>query len=270
MAATNKWTGKIVGGLLGMLTFGPWGALVGAAFGHRFDAEPDTGWRMGGGTENPAAIQERLFRSTFRIMGFLAKADGRVSEAEISAARKVMSEMHLDPAQVMSAIEYFNAGKQPGFDLNQELGNLLKVCARHPELLRQFVARQVRAALAANNMEGPVRAHIHRIATRLGISPLEVAQIEAVQRIRSGSYQQGVRAEASPQERMEEAYRLLEVPATATDNEIVRAYRRQLSKHHPDKLKANGLPESMIEQAKQRTQQIIEAYEVIRERRGMS
>jgi DnaJ like chaperone protein len=43
-----------------------------------------------------------------------------------------------------------------------------------------------------------------------------------------------------------------------------------LSRHHPDKLKANGLPESMLGHAKQRTQQIIEAYELIRARRGMS
>ena len=43
---------------------------------------------------------------------------------------------------------------------------------------------------------------------------------------------------------------------------MAKAYRRQLSKHHPDKLKANGLPDSMLEHAKQRTQQIIEAYEL--------
>ena len=41
------------------------------------------------------------------------------------------------------------------------------------------------------------------------------------------------------------------------------------SRHHPDKLKANGLPESMVEHAKQRTQQIIEAWEVIRAQRGL-
>jgi DnaJ like chaperone protein len=56
----------------------------------------------------------------------------------------------------------------------------------------------------------------------------------------------------------------------ASDEEIVKSYRRQLSRHHPDKLKANGLPESMLSHAKQRTQQIIEAYELIRVRRGMS
>ena len=54
-----------------------------------------------------------------------------------------------------------------------------------------------------------------------------------------------------------------------SNEELSLAYRRQLSRHHPDKLKANGLPESMIEHAKQRTQQIIEAWELVRERRGI-
>ena len=58
-------------------------------------------------------------------------------------------------------------------------------------------------------------------------------------------------------------------PPPTSNEDIVKAYRRQLSRHHPDKLKANGLPESMIEHAKQRTQQIIEAYELIRDRRGI-
>ena len=43
-----------------------------------------------------------------------------------------------------------------------------------------------------------------------------------------------------------------------TDAELTKAYRRQMSRHHPDKLKANGLPESMLEHAKQRTQAISE------------
>ena len=62
---------------------------------------------------------------------------------------------------------------------------------------------------------------------------------------------------------------MLESSPGASDDEIVKAYRRQLQRHHPDKLKANGLPESMMAHAKQRTQQIIEAWELIRERRGI-
>jgi DnaJ like chaperone protein len=272
MAAAMKWTGKIVGGLLGMLTYGPVGAAIGVVLGHQFDAQPQdqgTSWRMGG-TENLAAVGERFFRSTFRVMGYLAKADGRVSEKEISAARAVMSELRLDPNQIRAAIDYFNAGKQPGFDLQTELTNLYQVCARRPDLLRVFVELQVRAALAGNNMEGPVRSLIHRIASRLGISVLQVAQIEAVLRIRSGRYQYDTVRRDNEQEQLNQAYSVLEVQASASDSDIVRAYRRQLSRHHPDKLKANGLPESMIEHAKQRTQQIIEAYERIREQRKIS
>jgi len=269
MAAAMKWTGKIVGGLLGMLTLGPVGALIGTVLGHQFDGDHEAPWKAGG--ENVAAIRERLFRSTFRVMGYLAKSDGRVSEAEISAARRMMSELALDPSQVMSAIEYFNAGKQPGFNLEQELTNLMNVCARRPDVLRVFVELQVRAALAGNNMEGVVRTQLHRIAARLGVSALEVAQMEAVLRIKSGSFHKyEVRQEQSFASRLEEAYRVLEIESSVSNSEIVRAYRRQLSRHHPDKLKANGLPDSMIEHAKQRTQQVIEAYELIRERRGMS
>jgi DnaJ like chaperone protein len=55
-----------------------------------------------------------------------------------------------------------------------------------------------------------------------------------------------------------------------SDEELAKAYRRQLSRHHPDKLKANGLPDSMLEHAKQRTQQIIEAYELVRAARTRS
>ncbi|MBV8741683.1 MAG: DnaJ domain-containing protein, partial [Sinobacteraceae bacterium] len=131
-----------------------------------------------------------------------------------------------------------------------------------------FMEIQVRAALAGNNLEGPVRALLGQVAARLGVSMMELTQIEVVLRIRSGTFRQGP-ARPSSDEQLREAYSVLECTAASSNDEIVKAYRRQLSRHHPDKLKANGLPESMIEHAKQRTQQIIEAYELIRTRRGL-
>lgn len=266
-----RYTGKVVGGLIGMF-LGPLGAVVGVLLGHQVDEQLDKQDVPPPGPEELAAISERFFRATFRVMGYVAKADGRVSEQEISAARAVMSELRLDPARVQQAIECFTAGKRPGFDLQAELAGLGRACAGRPDLLRVFTEIQVRAALSGNNLDGPVRPLVNRIAGRLGVSPFELAQIEAVLRIRGGSFRYapaGGVPRVSEAEKLEQAYKVLEVARGDSDQAIVKAYRRQLSRHHPDKLKANGLPESMIEHAKQRTQQIIEAYELIRERRGI-
>src|SRR5690349_1989715 len=143
-----KWTGKAVGGVLGLLTLGPVGAALGLLLGHQFDEQAgDDQPRINGNgrAENLAEIGERFFRATFRVMGYLAKADGRVSEREISAARGVMTELRLNPAQVRAAIEYFTAGKQPGFDPAAELGGLRHACQGRPELLRVFLEIQIRA-----------------------------------------------------------------------------------------------------------------------------
>jgi DnaJ like chaperone protein len=267
-----KWIGKLTGGLLGAVVLGPIGAALGVLLGHQFDEHAEELTARWSGPADSAAIGERFFRATFRVMGYLAKSDGRVSEKEIDAARAVMEELRLDGAQVREAIGCFSAGKQPDFDPGAELSALRSACRGRPDLLRVFLEIQVRAALEGNNLEGPVRPLMARVATSLGVSPLELVHVEAVARIRRGAFRAD-EARASPAARdraLEAAYRVLGTDAGASDEAVAKAYRRQLSRHHPDKLKANGLPESMMAHAKQRTQQIIEAYELIRERRGMS
>jgi DnaJ like chaperone protein len=257
-----RWTGKVVGGVLGMVALGPFGALLGVLLGHQLDdaaSEPPL--------ISPAAIGEQFFRITFRVMGHLAKSDGRVSEREIAAARAVMGELQLNAAQAQSAIECFTAGKDAGFDLDNELALLKQACAGRPDLLRIFLEIEVRAAIAGNDLEGPVSALLVRVASQLGISRFELAHIEAALRISHDSFARAPTRDAAQQ--LSQAYRVLETSAAAHDEDIVKAYRRQLSRHHPDKLKANGLPDSMIEHAKERTQQIIEAYELIRTERGI-
>jgi len=267
-----RYTGKLVGGLIGMV-FGPVAALAGVLLGHQVDEHLDRQDALPPpGPEELAAISERFFRATFRVMGYVAKADGRVTEQEISAARAVMAQLRLDGARVQQAIECFTAGKQAGFDLTAELTGLARACAGRPDLVRVFVEIQVRAALSGNNLDGPVRPLMSRIASRLGVSAFEMAQIEAVLRISGGTFRfASAGGEPGPtvSQKLEEAYKVLDAAPDASDQDVVKAYRRQLSRHHPDKLKANGLPESMIEHAKQRTQQIIEAYELIRQRRGI-
>jgi DnaJ like chaperone protein len=283
-----NWTGKIIGGVLGLAALGPFGAVLGAVIGHQFDSgTAGRAFLRGGlrgalGGADPAQVNALFFPTTFRVMGHIAKADGRVSEQEIASARAVMRALHLNEAQMLSAMSYFGEGKQPGFQLDAALQALRAAIAPHPELANFFVEIQLQAALAGDGLSELPRARLLRVAQMLGLGSVEFARMESILRWSQGM-RGGAGAGAGPDprggpgtftgaasdERVAQAYSVLVAEASMSDEEIVKAYRRQMSRHHPDKLKANGLPESMLERAKERTQQIQSAYELIRERRGM-
>jgi DnaJ like chaperone protein len=271
-----SWTGKIVGAILGYIFLrSVWGAVLGAVIGHFLDQS------MGPRRGSRAPLQEirdKFFAATFAVMGHVAKSDGRVSEAEVAAARQIMTELGLSGAQVHTAIGHFTRGKSADFDLEATVREFADSCAQEPNMMRVFLEFQVRAALEGVDMQGPAKLAIHRIAGLLDIAPIDVAHIEQVLRFRRDAYRQraagGGRGGAGPAPRngmpLAAAYQILEVDAKASNADVAKAYRRQLSKHHPDKLKTNGLPESMLEHAKQRTQQIIEAYDLVKAARGMT
>ncbi len=68
---------------------------------------------------------------------------------------------------------------------------------------------------------------------------------------------------------LDEAYKALGIAADATDKEVKTAYRRLMNQHHPDKMASKGLPESMLEVAKEKTREIRSAYEQLRDHRGI-
>jgi DnaJ like chaperone protein len=274
-------TGKLVGAVIGLLLFrNIWGALIGLFLGHLYDQSVSGAQRPRGGA-GVLEIGERFFIATFEVMGHVAKSDGRVSEAEIAAARKVMAELRLNGAQIHAAIAHFTRGKSPDFDIEDTMHQFADTCAHRPDLMRVFLEVQVRAALEGVDMQGPARLVIQKVADLLEVSRIELAHMEAVLRIRREQFRAGGRSgnggagggagQAPPRAGMplSSAYQILEVDPKASDEEVSKTYRRQLSKHHPDKLKSNGLPESMLEHAKQRTQQIIEAYDAVKAARGM-
>jgi DnaJ like chaperone protein len=276
-----NWGGKVIGGTLGMLVLGPIGAVIGAIIGHLFDIGQISGAMFGGGPD-PRLVNQLFFPTTFRVMGHIAKADGRITEQEIASARAVMHALHLQPEQIQAAIGYFNEGKQPEFNLDAALARLRSSIARNPDLTQFFVEIQLQASLAGNGLSELPRARLQRVALLLGLSATDFARLESLLRFRQGAGMSGragggndgagaagMGAAAASTERIAQAYSLLEATPHMSDEAVVKAYRRQMSKHHPDKLRANGLPQSMLERAKERTQQIQSAYELIRERRGM-
>ena len=270
------WIGKVGGGILGLIVGGPVGALIGGALGHQFDrGVGDSGFLGYGGLNDlgdagiysAADRQHLFFQTTFYGLGALAKADGRVSEAEIEAARAVMAELRLQPAAVREAIECFTAGKGADFPLRESVLRLRRACRREPELLRTFLEIQMDFVLGKQAISQAERTLLLGIAEALGVGRIDLANLEAVLRARRTFRQK--RPAMSPGQSLPGAYRALGLDAAATNDEVKKAYRRLMNQHHPDKQAARGLPESMLEAAKERTHEIRAAYELIRERRGL-
>jgi DnaJ like chaperone protein len=259
------WQGKALGALLG-LAAGPAGALIGAFIGHLFDVQMEAADSHARGEPASGSVQEAFFRATFQVMGHLAKADGRVSEDEIRAARAMMEELRLGEREVQFAIELFTAGKERGFPLDETVLRLRQQCRHRPDLCRMFVQIQLQAALWGGSLNPAGRTVLARICAALGVSAYEVVQMEALLRMQRGAR----RPEATPTvDRVAEAYAVLGVERSASDGEVTKAYRRLMNQNHPDKLVAKGLPEAMMKVAEEKTRQIRAAYETLCEARGM-
>jgi DnaJ like chaperone protein len=262
------WYGKLFGAILGAYITHSWvGALVGLFIGHQFD-------RRFAAPRAPRAsaveLSAAFFRATFQAMGHVAKSDGLVTAREIDAAREAMRRFSLTEAQVRMAIELYTDGKRPDFPLEDTIRNFGALARGRPDLCRMFVQIQIEAALRGGGIGPAPRAVLERISTLLGVSALEFASLEAMLRMRGFGPGTGPGAQRTESaERVQAAYQVLGVPPTASNAEVTRAYRRQMSRNHPDKLVANGLPESMVAAAHERTQRILEAYELIKQQRGM-
>jgi DnaJ like chaperone protein len=63
-------------------------------------------------------------------------------------------------------------------------------------------------------------------------------------------------------------YKILEVDANATDEEVKKAYRKMAVKYHPDKV--DGMGEDVRKAAEEKFKRLQEAYDNIKKQRGMN
>ena len=257
--------GKLLGGGFGFMFGGIFGAILGIIIGNNFDRGIGQSHFS---FSDAGAVQDKFFESLFKVMGHIAKADGKVTEQEIQMARVIMTQMHLNEERKAQAVEFFNLGKQPEFDLDPCLKEFKQTCHGHRNLMQMFLEIQIAAAFADGGIQSAEKSILENIARVLGFKAhhlnLLINSFQAQQRFHQSGGQ-----DYNPQERLADAYRVLGVEPSTSDKDTKRAYRKLMSQHHPDKLVAKGLPEDMMTVAKEKSQEIQAAWEVVRKERGI-
>ena len=259
--------GKVLGFLFGfMLSKNLFGALLGLWLGHSFDRGRRLDFSNSG--SNDPSRQAEFFYTTFSVMGYIAKANGQVSSHEIAFATAYMDKLGLKGEMRQQAQDAFREGKSSGFLINERLNRFKQVSGNRHDLLMLFLEIQIQVAFADGELDTAERKALHHIAQLLGFSVkdldklLEMIIAGAHFHQQSHSHFSGSGNYTSKQQ-VDNAYKVLGVDESSSDRDLKKAYRKLMSQHHPDKLVAKGLPPEMMEIAKQKTQDIQAAYELV-------
>jgi DnaJ like chaperone protein len=245
--------GKIIGGVAGFAMGGPVGAVVGAALGHAADSgameefgaqfRPQLGW-------NPARLaailnrRDQLFAICVVVLSAkLAKCDGVVKREEINAFKR---QFRIPPESVRDSAEGFESyAKQLGDAFADNRGMLEDV------LTALFGIARADGALNTREQDFLLRTHR---AFKLDQSAWDRAR---------GTTPRN----RSPDE--PDAYSVLGVARTASDETIRSTWKRLMRENHPDSLAARGVPGEFIARANEKVAQINAAWDRIKRERGL-
>jgi DnaJ like chaperone protein len=261
----RHWWGKIIGGVIGLFRGGLLGALVGALLGHLVD-------RFLAGIVGVGATQKAFYDALFASLGHLSKADGRVTETEIRMVEALMQQMKISGEERQRAIRLFNLGKQADFDLEATLQPFVQHSVVRQDLRQMFLDILIQAAWSSGSVTQAEHAVLQRVAQALRIPAQLFTAMMQARGPSAGAYGDGgagARRRPAPlTPSLDQDYAQLGLTRQASDAEVKRAYRKLVSQYHPDKLVSRGLPEEMMEVAKDRVRDINTAYDRIKQARG--
>lgn len=251
------WPSTVIGAGAGFAIASIPGALLGALLGQAMDRRLQLhSWahvreRLGG---HPVLRDDEVL---FLLLGRLAKSDGRVVEGHIQQARQEMQRLEMsDPAR-RRAIAAFNRGKNG----RERLGRYLRRLKQQPHAAEGVLRACLRMVWADGRASPHERELIVQWGQALGWS---AAKVKAL----TQDYEPQKTALGSATLAYPDALKLLGVEVGAAPEQIKRAYRRLLSRHHPDKLVGSGASPERVREATEYTRDLHQAYSVIRTRQG--
>ena len=242
-----KLKGKLIGGILGACFGGPFGIALGVAIGHVCDSVADS-------SEVSLAARSKFIELACEGISKIAKADGRVSEAEISEIEKIFVELRLDSDTRAKAVGHLRHSKNS----NETLGSVARrFCAVFPnyEAREGFFIMLLRVALSDGTLNGREREALIEAAAELGVNASKFPGL--------GGDEYGRRQEV-PNGELMEAYATLGLPFDTPIEEVKKVYRAKCKELHPDILRSKGVGEYAIEAMESELKRLNEAYEKIK------
>ena len=252
------WPSTVIGAGAGFAIASIPGALLGALLGQAMDRRlrlqnwDDVRERLGG---RPALRDEELL---FVLLGRLAKSDGRVVEGHIQQARQEMTRLAMAEPARLRAIAAFNRGKSGKDRLVRYLHRL----KQQPHAAEGALRACCRMAWADGKAGHRERQLLLEWGRELGLTRKQILVLALEYEPRSVIPEGGTMTYAA-------ALRLLGIEADTDVEQVKQAYRRLVSKHHPDKLAGSGASEARVREATERTRELHQAYAMVRKRRGL-
>ena len=261
--------GKWIGGVLGFMAFGPLGALAGIILGSFFEEGANmTGQSFGGGTNyddeyirrDPYSVERNSFLFSMLVMAsYIIRADGKIMHSEMEYVRQFLrrnfGEIAVSQGEEI-LLKLFDQAKRMDQENNMGFKNTIRECGTqiaynlsYEERL-QLLAFLAEIAKSDGNVCAAEINALKEVAMAMGMSDREV---ESMLNLKGSS--------------LDDAYKVLEIEPTATDEEVRAAYRRMAVKHHPDKVASLG--EDIRKAANEKFQKINEAKERIYQSRGL-
>lgn len=260
--------GKWIGGFLGFMTGGPLGALAGFALGAFFDKGLDS-VNEDSSNQQAYAHSNRSYegqRNSFMfsllvLASYIIKADGRVMHSEMELVRRFLRQNFGEQAKQQGEeilLKLFEQQKRLGMaeyrTVIQDSCHQIRANMAYEQRL-QLLNFLVMIAQADAVVSPEEIAALKEVAIHMGLSVEDVIQML---NLRSGS---------SATSSLDDAYKVLGIAPSATNDEVKAAYRKMALKHHPDKVAALG--EDVRKAAEKKFQEINDAKEKIFKARGL-
>jgi DnaJ like chaperone protein len=257
--------GKIIGGVAGFAMGGPMGAVVGAALGHAADSGSVPNMRMPFGRQvgwNPARVaamfnrRDQLFAICAVVLSAkLAKCDGRVTREEIDAFRR---QFRIAPESVRDIGRLFDQARDSADGFEAYAAQLGDAFADNRGMLEDVLV----ALFVIARADGPVNSRELEFLSRTHMA-FGLDQV-AWDRARGAMPRRPVANNDEP-----DAYTVLGVARSATDEAIHAAWKQLMRENHPDSLASRGVPAEFIARANNKVASINAAWDQIKRERGL-